>query len=184
MSEYTWTGFESEHLRIRTPRLVMRPFQSYDAAFLLELVNEPDWLTYVGDRGVQSLADAHRFIEERLRESYRVHGYGLYAVEQAPLGIPVGMCGFVRRETLDAADLGYAVLHRHTGQGIATEACHVMLRFAAEALQFDRVLAITNVDHAASQRILDKLGFRSRGTIRLPHESSDTCLFALDLDRP
>ena len=45
-------------------RLYYRKPKESDAAFIYGLVNEPDWLKYIGDRKVSSQQDAVRFINE------------------------------------------------------------------------------------------------------------------------
>jgi len=47
---------------LETERLTLRPLTTGDAAFILELVNDPDWLRNIGDRNVHTLADAERYI--------------------------------------------------------------------------------------------------------------------------
>ena len=41
-----------------TERLRILKFSEHDAAFILELVNTPAWLAFIGDRHVRTLADA------------------------------------------------------------------------------------------------------------------------------
>ena len=43
---------------LETARLILRHFTPDDAAFILELVNEPSWKKYIGDRGINTLGDA------------------------------------------------------------------------------------------------------------------------------
>src|ERR1051326_2497227 len=105
-----------------TARLKLRELGADDAAFILELVNEPGWLRFVGDRNVHSLDDARGYIARGPAASYEKHGFGLWAVELAASGEPLGMCGLVRRATLEDVDLGFAFLSRHWGQGYAREA--------------------------------------------------------------
>src|ERR1051325_3688767 len=91
-----------------TARLKLRELGADDAAFILELVNEPGWLRFVGDRNVHSLDDARGYIARGPAASYEKHGFGLWAVELAASGEPLGMCGLVRRATLEDVDLGFA----------------------------------------------------------------------------
>src|SRR5262245_51998217 len=105
-----------------TARLRLRELTSEDAAFIYELVNEPAWIQWLGDRNVHSLDDARRYIANGPVASYAKHGFGLWAVEQKASGEPVGMCGLVKRATLAHADLGFALLARHRGHGYAREA--------------------------------------------------------------
>ncbi len=43
---------------ITTPRLHLRRFAESDAPFTLTLLNDPDWLRFIGDKGVRTLADS------------------------------------------------------------------------------------------------------------------------------
>ena len=47
---------------IETERLLLRRLHAGDAEFILELVNDPDWLRYIGDKGVKTLDDAGNYI--------------------------------------------------------------------------------------------------------------------------
>ena len=142
-----------------TERLVIREIEESDAAFMNALLNSPGFLKYIGDRGVRSDEDARRFISERYRKSYADNGYGLYAVLLKDNLVPVGMCGFVRRDTLPGPDLGFAFLPEHEGKGYGQESSVAVLRYGREELSFERVLAITTLNNRASIRLLEKLGF-------------------------
>ena len=142
-----------------TERLVIREIEETDAAFMNALLNSPGFLNYIGDRGVRSDDDARRFISERYRKSYTDNGYGLYSVLLKDELVPVGMCGFVRRDTLPGPDLGFAFLPEFEGKGYGTESSIAMLSYGREKLGFDRILAITTLDNRPSIRLLEKLGF-------------------------
>ena len=47
---------------IETPRLILRRLTLDDAPFILELVNDPDWLRHIGDKNVRSLDDARAYL--------------------------------------------------------------------------------------------------------------------------
>ena len=47
---------------LETERLVLRPLTLDDAPFVLELLNDPDWLRFIGDKGVRTLEDARHYI--------------------------------------------------------------------------------------------------------------------------
>ena len=67
---------------IETARLALRELTPDDAAFMVELLNDPSFLRYIGDRGVRTIEDARRYIETGPRASYARHGFGLYLVER------------------------------------------------------------------------------------------------------
>ena len=143
-----------------TERLILREMDSAaDAEFIFRLLNSPKFLKYIGDRGVRSVADACDFIENRYRQSYRDHGFGLYTVELKDSAERVGICGFVRRDTLPGPDIGFAFLPEHEGNGYGYESASAAMKYGFEQLKFTRVLAITTPDNDASGRLLEKLGF-------------------------
>lgn len=141
-------------------RLLLRQARRGDAAFLLRLVNQASWIRNIGDRGVRTLADAERYIDARLLEPFRAHGYGMAVIELKASGEALGLCGLVRRDTLPAPDLGFALLDEHAGRGYALEAAMALMRHARDVLEIPRVLAITTPDNERSGRLLQKLGFR------------------------
>ncbi len=164
-----------------TARLTVRRFALDDAPFVLTLVNEPGWRTHIGDRGVRSVADAEGYLRDGPLASYAASGFGLYHVALRATGEPVGTCGILRRDGLDAPDLGYAFLDAHAGRGYATEAARATLEHARRDLGLARVLAITSPTNGASQRVLAKVGMRRAGAVDLDGPS---VLFALDLRGP
>lgn len=164
-----------------TDRLTVRRFVLDDAPFIRALVNEPGWLEHIGDRGVRSLADAEGYLRDGPLASYAAHGFGLYHVALRASGEPVGTCGLLRRDGLDAPDLGYALLGRYAGLGYATEAARATLAHARRDLGLTRVLAITAPGNAASQRVLEKVGMRREGAVEGVGGDGPSALFGLDL---
>ena len=149
---------------LRTERLILREMDPViDAGFIFELLNTPKFLKYIGDRGVRSVADAAEFIETRYRQMYRDNGYGLYTVELNPNTDPgprqIGVCGFVKRDTLPNADIGFAFLPEFEGRGYGFESASAVLAYGRDKLDLKRVLAITSQDNDDSGRLLEKLGF-------------------------
>ena len=158
---------------LETERLTLRRFRRTDAAFILALLNDPAWIRYIGDKGVRTLADAARYIENGPRAMYRQHGFGLYLVQLAHPREPIGMCGLIRRDGLDDVDLGFAFLPRFRGQGYAFEAASAIAQYAKRELGLSRIVAITSPGNAASARLLRKLGFHTERRIELHGEALD-----------
>jgi RimJ/RimL family protein N-acetyltransferase len=152
---------------LSTPRLRLVPFTLDDASFVLDLVNDPDWLRYIGDRNVRSLDNARAYLRDGPIASYARNGFGLRRVALAGTGEPMGVCGLVRRETLPGPDLGFAFLPRYRGHGYAREAVDAVLSDARERLGLERVLAITSADNLRSIALLQKAGFAFERVDRL-----------------
>ncbi|MBL8521527.1 MAG: GNAT family N-acetyltransferase [Betaproteobacteria bacterium] len=162
---------------LTTQRLTLRPFELADAPFVVEQLNDPGWLRFIGDRKVRTLADAEAYIEARLIAQQRRVGYSLWRVALQDSDEAVGMCGLVRRDGLDDADLGFALLQRHAGRGYAHEAARAVMQEADHTFRIDRVVAICDPANASSIRLLEKLGFVFEKTVRLPQGDEDLNLY-------
>jgi ribosomal-protein-alanine N-acetyltransferase len=143
-----------------TPRLRLRQMELSDAAFIHRLLNERSFLQNIGDRGVRSTADAVIYIEDRIRGSYRLLGYGMYLVQRKEDDMPLGTCGLVKREFLQCPDLGFAFLPEHAGQGYAAEAAGSVIAAAGSRWGLVQLYAITKLDNDRSVRLLERLGFQ------------------------
>lgn len=161
-----------------TERLILREFTATDAAFILRLLNEPSWLRFIGDRGVRSLAEAEAYIAKGPAASYALHGFGLWLVSRRADGVPLGMCGLLKRATLEDVDVGYAFLPEFCGQGYAREAVAATLARGRRAYGLKRIVAITAPDNESSIRLLGKLGFRFEKLIGSAPNIPESKLFA------
>ena len=164
-----------------TARLALRRLTEDDAPFVAELVNDPDWLRFIGDRGVRTLEDARGYIRNGPLAMYAREGFGLLAVVLRGSGEPVGLCGLIRREGLPDVDLGFAFLPRHRGRGYARESAIAMLDHARDVTKLARVVAIASPDNDRSIRLLRELGFRDEGMVAIPGDDATLCYFVREL---
>jgi RimJ/RimL family protein N-acetyltransferase len=165
---------------LETERLSLRKLSTDDAEFVLELLNEPSFLQYIGDRGVRSLEAAAQYIVNRLVVSYERNGFGLYLVELKESRIPIGISGLVKRDTLPDADIGFAFLPAYWSKGYAVESAAAVMNYAREVLGLDRILAIASPDNEASAKLLGKIGLRYERLITLSEDAEEVKLFATD----
>lgn len=149
-----------------TDRLAVSELVAADAAFIADLLNDPGFLTHIGDRGVRTEADARRYIEDGPRASYTANGFGLWRVDAG--ATPAGICGILRRPGLDHPDLGFALLARYAGRGYATEAAAACLAHGHATLGLPRIDAITSPGNAGSIHVLTKVGMRFAGMVEVP----------------
>lgn len=166
--------------QLATPRLLLRPFVAGDADALFALMTDPDWLRFIGDRGVHSVDDARRRIEERFVPDLEARGFGFRAIVDRASGSFAGMCGLVRRDGLPGVDLGYALLPAWRGRGFVHEAATAVLANARDVLGIHTVLAIVLPGNDRSVAVLDLLGFRAAGSVRLPGGTEDLDLYRWD----
>ncbi|HWQ08398.1 MAG TPA: GNAT family N-acetyltransferase [Holophaga sp.] len=165
---------------LATSRLRLREMEQADAPFILELLNEPAFIQNIADKGVRTLADAEAYIENGPRASYARHGYGLFVVELLSTGEAIGICGLVKRDELEDADVGYAILQRHWSRGYAVEAASATVQYGLGKLGMARVLGITAPHNRGSIRVLERCGLRSAGMTDLPRYGGSNCLFTTD----
>jgi [ribosomal protein S5]-alanine N-acetyltransferase len=168
---------------LTTERLVLRELHAGDAAFIVSLLNEPSFIRNIGDRGVRTLEDARAYIAAGPVASYARHGFGLYLVERRQDGVPIGICGLVKRDELPGPDLGFAFLPAYWSQGYARESASAIQRHASGVLGLPRLLAISNPGNESSIRLLERLGFSFDRLVRLAADGAEVKLFVHDGDR-
>jgi len=171
------------HLILETDRLSLRQFNSEDAPFILELVNSPGWLQFIGDRNVHSIQDALRYLNEGPIHSYKQNEFGLSCINLKSNGQPIGMCGLLRREFLSEPDLGFAILPQYQGHGYMQEITAAYLKYVHQCLKFPVVLAITIRHNQRSISLLERLGFSFTNELELAGELEPLFLFKVDFER-
>jgi RimJ/RimL family protein N-acetyltransferase len=162
---------------LETERLMLRQMRVEDAEFIFELVNEPAFIRNIGDKGVRTLDDARDYILSGPVASYAKFGSGLYVVELKETGAAIGICGLLKRDSLEDVDIGFAFLERFRRQGFAYEAAAAVMEYGQNSLGLKRIVAITSPDNEGSIRVLEKIGLQFEKMIRMPGSDEDTRLF-------
>ena len=170
----------------QSPRLVLRELSaddSSDVAFMRQLVNDPGWLRFIGDRKVHDEESGRAYVR-KVTASYVDNGFGFWAVctrasDGTPTEPPIGICGLTRRGTLPAPDLGFAFLPAGRGQGQAREAAKACVEHARAELGLGELLAITDPANLRSIRLLESLGFTLRRKEQLDPDDIELCVFGL-----
>ena len=165
---------------LETERLILRQLTTDDAEFIFELLNDPSWIQNIGDRNIRNLDDACAYIVNGPVASYAKNGFGLWLVELKETKESIGMCGLIRRDTLEDIDIGYALLPRFWGQGYAIEAARAAKDYAKDVVGLKRLVAIVDPANEGSIRVLEKLGLRYEKMVRLSADDIDLKLFAID----
>ena len=165
-------------LLIITPRLQLRELTQADAPLVLTLLNDPDFIRYVADRGIHTLEAANHYLLHGPLLSYAEHGIGLWCVERREDGQAVGMCGLIRRAGIADIDVGYVMLPAWRGLSYASEAAAACVQYGLHSLHLPRVVAYIDPSNAASARVLSKAGLHACGHITLPEDSTPVLLFS------
>lgn len=163
---------------LETERLVLREFTTEDTPFIIELLNSPGWLEYIGDRNVRTEEEARLYLQNGPLKSYELNGFGLSMVELKDGKIPIGMCGIIKRDNLHGPDIGFALLPAFTGKGYAYEVASATLAYATNQLKLPRVLAIVMPVNKPSIKLLEKIGLKCTGTFSFPGAAEELLLYS------
>ncbi len=163
-----------------TERLIIRPTTETDAEFILELLNTPKWIQYIGDRKVRTVEDAKEYIKDKMIPQLERLGFGNYTLIRKEDNQKIGTCGLCDREGLEGIDIGYAFLPEYEKQGFAFEAANRLKEAAFNDFDIKVVSAITRNDNISSQNLLEKLGLKLSGTTVLPNEDEELLFFKIE----
>lgn len=167
--------------RLETDRLVIRRLTADDAAFIVELLNEPLFIQNIADRGVRDVEGAKKYLEHGPMAMYAKHGFGLFHVSRKSDGASVGMCGLLKRDYLDDVDVGFAMLARYAGSGYATEAALAVTDYGRQKLGIKRIVAITAPNNTSSANVLRKLGLKYHGVVQVPGYATESWLYVPEM---
>lgn len=138
-----------------------------DDAFMLELMNTPGWLRFIGDRNIRTLSDAHKYIENVLSDKEIL----IWKIKHLESNTLLGIVTFIKRNYLDYPDIGFALLPGYCGQGFAFEASQILLTYIRNTHSTTKVLATTLADNASSVKLLIKLGMQFEKSINVNTET-------------
>ena len=162
---------------LETDRLILDAFSVEDAAFVLELLNTPTWLEFIGDRNVRTLADARQYILDGPLKSYEKFGFRQYVVKLKATSVSIGLCGLFKRELLEDIDIGFGFLPDYAGSGYGYEAASAVMAYATDQLGLTRLTGLTTASNHKSIRLLEKLGLRFERKILVRTDGAESLLF-------
>ena len=165
---------------LETDRLRLTRLSYDDCEFIFELVNEPSFIRYIGDKSVKTLDDARNYLRDGPLGSYERFGYGLFLVTPKDDDMPAGICGLVKRQEFDDPDIGFAFLQRYRENGYALESAKAVLEYGFAELNLKRIIAIADPDNERSVRLLERLGLAFERMLRMPEDDHDINLFAIE----
>ena len=169
---------------LKTERLYLRPINEEDAELVFRLFNSPKWLEYIGDRNIKSTRDAEDYIRHKMVAQLEKLGFSSYTMIRKSDSIKLGICGLYDREGIEGIDIGFALLPGYEKMGYAFEAASKILDAAFNAFGLAGISAITVRENIASQKLLEKLGLKLSGTIKLPGEEKELLLYKTEARDP
>jgi RimJ/RimL family protein N-acetyltransferase len=165
---------------LETDRLILRTFNVEDAAFYFDLWKQASWIQFIGDKKFRSVDDARESLINGPMKMYADKGFSLYLMTLKD-HTPIGMCGLIKRDTLDDVDIGYGLLSVYEGKGYTIEAAKAVMAYAKNELRLKRVVAITTTDNKKSIRLLEKIGLRYEKMVKAPSDDTQLMLYAAEI---
>jgi [ribosomal protein S5]-alanine N-acetyltransferase len=160
-----------------TNRLIAHPLRAEDLPELCLMHGDIEVMKYMG--GVRNEEETKRWLLDNL-DHWRLHGFGLWVFRHGVDAKFVGRCGLrrVQLNSDDEVELGYALVTRYWGAGLATEMANAILGIGFEQLGLRNVIALVDAANTASRSLAERLGFKFERTVEW--KSLPTMLFRLE----
>ena len=171
-------------IRLRTKRLIIRPFELSDDEELHAIVSQPKVLEFLPE-DVMTLEEV-RDIIGWLQKCYRQNSpekivKWTLAILWADTSRVIGWCGLGPLDfSPDEIELFCGLDESHWGRGIALEACRALLDYTFANIGLTRVVAVVNPANQRSRRLIEKLGMQLEKQVKgLPgeHRHYENCLY-------
>lgn len=151
---------------LKTERLILRKVLLSDARDMFEYANVPDVSKYLAWRAHRSPEDTHDFIL-KIIQNYMDEEAATWGIELAEENKFIGTIGFLYWDEENyTSEVGFALSNKYWNRGIITEALWKVISFGFTRMNLNRITARTRIENTASQRVLEKLGFKYEGVLR------------------
>ena len=157
---------------LQTPRLLLRRFTLDDAQAMFALwCNDPQVTRFLSWPPHGTIDNTKRLLKS-WRQRYEDTMFYNWCIEFE--GLPIGGIDLIMRSAKSLrAELGYCIATKYSGRGIVTEAACGVLTYAFETVELHKICAKHDVENPASGRIMQKLGMRQEGYMKLDAQRLD-----------
>lgn len=142
-----------------TPRLRFRQFCEEDLENLYRLDSDPEVMKYLSNGVPGTLDQAKAALTRILARYHEGQNYGVWAAELKPTNEFIGWFSLKPLAGTSEIEVGYRLMKKFWGQGLATEGASKMLELGFNTVGLKKIVGIVNISNAASKRVLEKAGF-------------------------
>lgn len=146
----------AEKYVLLTNRLGFKLLEQEDIDFILDLESDPDVTEFVG--GVLNKEEVLSMVEIFVKNSQEKE-LPHFLIFELSSGRCMGRCGFSQNDS-DEIEVGYGFHKEYWGKGFATETLVVLLSWAEKHIATNNIIAVTAINHLASQRVMEKCGMQ------------------------
>ncbi len=130
---------------------------------LLQLMNDPTFLRFIGDKNIKTQSSARVYIERYMIPHQLKHGFSTFTIQTKENLDPIGTCGLYKRASRSGVDVGFGLLSRFQGSGYGEEAVSRLVQAGFKHFNLSRIESITSPKNIGAQRLLKKLKFKFEG---------------------
>lgn len=159
---------------LKTERIKLRTFQLKDLENLYRLDSNPLVMKYISN-GVPSSRDRVQEVLNLIISRYdEWKKYGIWAAELISDSSFIGWFALKPLPKLGEIEVGYRLLPEHWGKRLATEGTRDLIKYGFEKCELEKIVAITNPQNLASQKVLLKCGLKPNGKILDPFSKDES----------
>lgn len=159
-------------LQLESADLVLRPFRPDDAESLYQLCCQPEIINMLPDwqMGRDEVTGFINFLCRQYDNPNPSVGPVIFAVIRKQDGLLAGWCGVGPKEELGGeVEIGYAISSEWWSRGYASQAVGLTLDWARAEMGMQELFALALPYNIASNRVLEKAGFRLLGEKEMEH---------------
>ena len=148
---------------LTTERLHLRPFLDKDNSDLLEMLANRELMQYMDVPLIQNEEQAKLWLKNIQSKQDVI----LFALESKEEKKVIGSVAFIHlNKDHYFASLSYFIHHNYQRKGFAIEALRALINHGFIDKLLNRMEAQVHTKNMASQRLLEKLGFKSEGELK------------------
>jgi [ribosomal protein S5]-alanine N-acetyltransferase len=145
-----------------TDRLIIRRYTPADKDNFYRLNGDPEIMRYI--RAAKDPQECIVILKRNISFYEQRPMMGRWAMIEKESGNFIGSFAIIPVETVDHSrhaeiQIGYALLKEYWGKGFATESALAGRQYAFDEMKLTRIVAITEVENIASQKVLLRSGF-------------------------
>lgn len=153
--------------RILTDHLLLRQFTAADEAEWARVVLTNPVTMRALPAGVPAPRQRAAAILADVRDHWREHGHGLWAVELPASGALIGQAGLQRIDSGPRVELSVALCPPHGRGDLPQEAARAVLRHGFEVARLAEAMAVVLPGNRDARRLWRRLGMQPRGRVHL-----------------
>jgi RimJ/RimL family protein N-acetyltransferase len=154
---------------IETERLNLHTWTNEDTVPFIEMCADRKVMEFLSE---PLTPDEAKTTIRRIKDHFKKHGFGLYALEKKDTKSFIGFTGFMipnfEHYFTPCIEIGWRIKNDEWKQGYATEAAKACLNFGFKKLGFEKVYSFTSIHNLASQRVMQKIGLHNKGRFYHP----------------